>query len=101
MIKNDDLIENGLFDESIKNAATLAKSLDVLESAFKDILTTTSKLEGKNVFKDYDKLKATEKSVSELEMALTGLQQVEEERNKLVKESTLLAQKHQKEIECC
>jgi hypothetical protein len=98
MIETKDLFEDGLFDGLIKDSITLAKALDSVEVQLKELAKTTGKLDTKDAFKSYDKVKGLEKDISTLEVAVKGLTEIESQRNLLVKESINLTKKYEEEL---
>ena len=99
MIKSTDIISEDLFDKQIKDTLKLAQSLEKLEGDLKSILKTTELLANSDAFKSYDSIKKVETDVTKLETALNGLLLVEDERLKLIKETSPLIVKYKTELE--
>lgn len=83
-VEHKDIIQDGLFDQSIKGAMEFLKLLGLLENQFKDILKETNKI-GDSIPDSFKNIKDIEKSITKTAKAVEGLDKIEEQRLKLQK----------------
>lgn len=84
-IKYDDIFDGELFEKAIKGADQLLKSLDKLESQFKDILSATKELSKTATFDNVDDIRKTEEAIKKNTEAVKALDEIEKQREKLLK----------------
>lgn len=79
-IKNSELVQPNIFDNTIKSAEDLNAALTVLESSFKDILKTTTKIASETPLEGFKNINKVTKALEDNTKAVEGLEDVKKEQ---------------------
>lgn len=99
-VKNSDIIQENIFENTIDSAKALIKVLDSLESSFKDILETSLELSKSTPLKGYENITKVVGLIEDAEKAVQGLNEVSTRRieiNEQIQQQNKIEQKQASE----
>jgi len=82
-IKNSEVVQPNIFDNTIKSAEDLNAALSVLEASFKDILKTTAKIAGETPLEGFKNIEKVTKALEDNTKAAKSLEEIKTEQVKV------------------